>query len=83
MVISSPFHGGVPDSNSGWATNHSMLQSWITERSKIWLLPYTSWMIFLLNFLYNKGFVYKQLHRTLLKYYPEFFQNNDVFIRKK
>lgn len=35
------------------------------------------------EYLCNKGFICKQLHRTLLKYYPEFFENNDVFIRKK
>lgn len=35
------------------------------------------------DYLFNKGFVYKQLHRTLLKYYSEFFENNNVFIRKK
>lgn len=33
------------------------------------------------NYLSDKGFNYKQLHRTIQVYYPEFFTNNNVFVK--
>lgn len=41
------------------------------------------WVNLAHKYLENKGIIIKQLHREFKKYYPEFFENNTVFIRKK
>ena len=39
------------------------------------------WVTLANKYLINKGYNIKQLHRYIKRYYPEFFENNKVFIR--
>lgn len=41
------------------------------------------WVTKAIKYLQEKNITIKQLHRSLMLYYPEFFEHNNIFIRKK